>query len=140
MELWNSAVADIVVYREWKNLALVYCDNIQDVQSLVQILNKQSKREVLLLNAAPGPALLYLLRLVKKREMTKVIINCNDYQLLLDLLRLVRNVFLNSTMIFGPRKPLLRKGQRNCICFQVTLLKNELKKIILSFLILSYLL
>ena len=140
MELWNSAVADIVVYREWKNLALVYCDNIQDVQSLVQILNKQSKREVLLLNAASGPALLYLLRLVKKREMTKVIINCNDYQLLLDLLRLVRNVFFNSTMIFGPRKPLLRKGQRNCICFQVALLKNELKKIILSFLILSYLL
>jgi len=93
VETWNLAVADLVAYREWKQIALVYCNNIQDVQSLVQILNKQASTEVMLLNAASGQSLSPLLALVKSREMSNIIIYCNDYQILLDILRLVRRVF-----------------------------------------------
>ena len=89
METWNLAVADVAFYYEWKKIAVMYCSNVEEIQSLLQILNNQPETTVLLLNVAFDQSISSLLRIIKLREITRIIIYCDGYQRLLNVLTLV---------------------------------------------------
>ena len=87
-ETWNLAVADLISHYQWKNIAVIYCKRIETVQSLLGILSR-ADAEVLLLNANSTEVLFLITRMIKLREIREVVISCDSYQLLMNILKMV---------------------------------------------------